>query len=46
MSLSDWLKAHWAGLVSRGESNEMVVLAQRLRQEVGDWLEANHPELL
>jgi hypothetical protein len=35
-----------AGLVSKGESNEMVALAQRLRQEVGDWLEANHPELL
>jgi len=35
-----------AGLVSRGESNEMVGLAQRLRQEVGDWLKANHPELL
>ena len=35
-----------AGLVSRAESNEMVALAQRLRQEVGDWLEANHPELL
>jgi hypothetical protein len=35
-----------AGLVSTAESNAMVALAQRLRQEVGDWLQANHPELL
>jgi len=35
-----------AGLASRVESNEMVGLAQRLRQEVGAWLRANHPELL
>jgi hypothetical protein len=35
-----------AGLASKAEANEMVALAQRLRQEVGSWLKANHPELL
>jgi hypothetical protein len=35
-----------AGVASKTEASEMVALAQRLRQEVGNWLEANHPELL
>lgn len=35
-----------AGVTSKGEANEMVALARRLRQEVGSWLQANHPELL
>jgi hypothetical protein len=35
-----------AGVVSRAESAAMVTLAQSLRQEVGDWLRANHPDLL
>ena len=35
-----------AGLVSEKEAQEMVVLARQLRKHVGDWLRANHPELL
>jgi mRNA-degrading endonuclease toxin of MazEF toxin-antitoxin module len=35
-----------AGAVSRAESAAMVTLAQSLRREVGNWLQANHPELL
>ena len=35
-----------AGVASKTEASEMVALAQRLRQEVGNWLQANHPELL
>jgi hypothetical protein len=35
-----------AGVASKTGASEMVALAQRLRQEVGNWLQANHPELL
>ena len=35
-----------AGSTSKTEAVEMVALAQQLRQQVADWLRANHPELL
>jgi len=35
-----------AGSTSKMEADEMVVLAQRLRKQVEDWLRTNHPELL
>lgn len=35
-----------SGAVSIQEAREMLALARRLRQSVGDWLKENHPELL
>jgi hypothetical protein len=35
-----------AGMVSEQEANEMVDLADRLRLEVGKWLQENHPDLI
>jgi hypothetical protein len=35
-----------AGATSTKEADEMVALAQHLRQEVENWLGANHPQLL
>ena len=34
-----------AGTVSDQEANEMIVLAERIRQEVRSWLKITHPEL-
>jgi len=35
-----------AGLVSDKEADEMVALAQQLRERIELWIRANHPELL
>jgi uncharacterized protein (UPF0332 family) len=35
-----------AGTVSDQEALEMIVLAERIRQELKDWLQSIHPELL
>ena len=35
-----------AGTVSKQEAREMLTLAKKLRNEVENWLRANHPELL
>lgn len=35
-----------AGMISDQEANEMITLANRLRQEVEGWLKENHPELM
>jgi hypothetical protein len=35
-----------AGAVSNQEAAEMIGLAERIRQQVTDWLNSNHPELL
>lgn len=35
-----------AGLVSDKEADEMIALAQRLREETEGWIRNNHPELL
>jgi hypothetical protein len=35
-----------AGLVSKGEADEMVALATRLRLDVLNWLKRDHPHLL
>jgi len=34
-----------AGTVSDQEANEMIALAERIRQEAKNWLNANHPVL-
>jgi hypothetical protein len=34
------------GMVSDQEATEMVALAQRIRQEVTDWLQSHHSELV
>jgi len=35
-----------AGTVSAQEANEMIALAERIRQEVKNWLKSHHPALL
>ncbi len=35
-----------AGATSDQEASEMILLAQRLRNEIEDWLRINHPSLL
>ena len=35
-----------AGMISNQEAKEMVDLANRLRQEVEEWLHKNHPDLM
>ncbi len=35
-----------AGMISDQEAKEMVNLANRLRQEVEEWLHENHPDLM
>ncbi len=35
-----------AGMVSDKEADEMIVLAQQLREEIYRWMQINHPELL
>jgi len=35
-----------SGSVSEGEANAMLLLAQKLRQAVEDWIRANYPELM
>lgn len=35
-----------AGTVSEQEASEMIALAERIRQEVIDWLKSSHPEFL
>jgi hypothetical protein len=35
-----------AGLVSDREADEMIALAQRLREQIEEWVRTNHPELL
>jgi len=35
-----------AGLVSDKEADEMVALAQQLREQIYRWIQINHPELL
>jgi hypothetical protein len=35
-----------AGTVSDQEAKEMIALAERIREEVTDWLKSNHPEFL
>jgi len=35
-----------AGLVSDAEAEEMVALAQKLRNEVEEWIQSNYPQFL
>ena len=35
-----------AGTVSDQEANEMIALAEQIRQEVRDWLVSYHPDLV
>lgn len=42
-NMSDYERS---GAVSAQEADEIFVLARRLRKNVGDWLERNHPKLL
>jgi hypothetical protein len=35
-----------AGTVSDQEANEMIMLAEQIRQEVRDWLVSHHPDLV
>ncbi len=41
-NISDYERA---GLVSEGEVEEAVALAQRLRKQAEEWIRANHPHL-